>query len=334
MHKTGETVLVLGARGRLGSALVKAFAEAGWRVLAQVRPGAPTPSWPGVQWLPHPLEALPALAALAGGAEVVVHALNPPYSPAAWRRDAQAMLAAALNLSRQWGATLMLPGNVYNYGEQMPPLLREDTPQQARFELGRVRIAMEAQMAEAVAAGGLRALVLRAGNFFGQGRGTLLDALVAPRLPQGRSTWIGPQDVATPWAYLPDLAQAFVQVAARRDRLAPFDRLNFAGHQATARQWQEVLTDVAWEQGWLPSGGKLKLRQIPDWVFPLVGTVVPTFAALAQTSYLFRTPHRLDNGRLLAFLGREPHTAFELAVRQALADMGLPRFSAADPAGA
>jgi hypothetical protein len=25
----------------------------------------------------------------------------------------------------------MLPGNVYNFGESMPPLLREDTPQAA-----------------------------------------------------------------------------------------------------------------------------------------------------------------------------------------------------------
>ena len=34
-----NTVLILGARGRLGGALAQAFAAAGWRVLAQRRSG-------------------------------------------------------------------------------------------------------------------------------------------------------------------------------------------------------------------------------------------------------------------------------------------------------
>jgi NAD(P)-dependent dehydrogenase (short-subunit alcohol dehydrogenase family) len=34
-----NTVLVLGARGRLGGAVAQAFAAAGWRVLAQRRAG-------------------------------------------------------------------------------------------------------------------------------------------------------------------------------------------------------------------------------------------------------------------------------------------------------
>lgn len=329
-----ETVLILGGRGRLGAAAAQAFAEAGWRVLAQVRPGAATPSLPGVHWLPCAVSALPGLANEAAGTSVVVHALNPAYSPAAWRHEAMPMLESSLALTRSLGATLMLPGNVYNFGADMPALLQEDTPQQARFELGRIRIAMERRLAEAVEEGGLRAVVLRAGNFFGSGRGTLLDLLVAPRLPQGRVTWIGPQDVATPWAYLPDLARTFVQVAARRGQLPAMAGLNFAGHQLSAAQWQEVLTDVAWEQGWLPSSGQLRLRRIPDWVLPLAGCVLPTFAALAQTRYLFGTPHRLDNRRLCELLGAEVRTPFDQALRQALADLGLLRFSPASPAGA
>lgn len=34
------TVLILGARGRFGMAAARAFADAGWRVLGQTRPGA------------------------------------------------------------------------------------------------------------------------------------------------------------------------------------------------------------------------------------------------------------------------------------------------------
>ena len=44
-----STVLILGARNRFGLAATRAFAQAGWRVLAQHRPGAPTPQLQGVQ---------------------------------------------------------------------------------------------------------------------------------------------------------------------------------------------------------------------------------------------------------------------------------------------
>ncbi len=39
-----NTVLVLGARGRLGGAVAQAFAAAGWRVLAQRRSGGKAPA--------------------------------------------------------------------------------------------------------------------------------------------------------------------------------------------------------------------------------------------------------------------------------------------------
>ena len=68
-----STVLILGARGRLGLAAARAFAQAGWRVLAQVRPGARGPALPaiaGVWWMPVAVEDTAALAAQAQGAQV------------------------------------------------------------------------------------------------------------------------------------------------------------------------------------------------------------------------------------------------------------------------
>ena len=50
---------------------------------------------------------------------------------------------------------------------------------------------------------------------------------------------------------------------------------------------------------------------------------MPTFAALADVRYLWSTPHGLDNTRLRALIGEEPHTPFEQAVRRALHDLGL-----------
>ena len=320
------TVLILGARGRLGLAATRAFAQAGWQVLAQVRPGAQRATQPaiaGVWWMPVAVDDTAALAAQAQGAQVVVHALNPAYTHKAWREEAPALMEAAIAVTRQLRATLMLPGNVYNFGEGMPPVLHEDTLQAATGFKGRMRVQLELRLQAATQGGDMRAVVLRAGDFFGSGTGSWLDQAIAKDLPRGRITWPGPLDVATPWAYLPDLARTFVRVAQERDRLAAFECLHFAGHHVTAQQWLHSFTAIAAEQGWLPDAGALRVGQLPWPLLRVMGLVAPTFAALADMRYLWRTPHRLDNTRLRALIGDEPHTPFDQAVRQALVDLGL-----------
>lgn len=336
-----STVLVLGALGRLGSAAVRAFARAGWRVIAQMRPGASAPAvsaavqahTPAVRWLAHDLADTAGLAAAADGANVVVHALNPAYTHAAWQRKAPVLMDAAIAVTRALSAasiasgggaaTLMLSGNVYNFGESLPPVLREDTPQAATGLKGRVRIALESQLQAATHDGRLRAVVMRAGDYFGSGTGAWLDQAIAKDITRGRVTWPGPLDVTTPWAYLPDLARSFVQVAQRREQLPAFDTFHFAGHNVTGAHWVDALTDIAWEQGWLPSGGQLKVGHLPWPLLRAFGLFNARFEALASMRYLWATPHRLDPTRLETLIGPVPQTAFADAVRAALADLGL-----------
>jgi len=317
-----STVLILGARGRFGQAAARAFARAGWQVLGQVRPGAQGPAIAGVHWLGLAPSDTAALVHAARGAAVVVNALNPVYTHQAWRTQAPALLESAIRASQALGATLMMPGNVYNFGESMPALLREDTAQAATGVKGRIRIAME-QRLRAATHEGLRAVVIRAGDFFGSGTGSWLDQAVAKDLLRGRVTWPGPLDVATPWAYLPDLARSFVKVAQQRSRLDAFAQLHFAGHTVIGQQWVDALTSVAWDQGWLPAERALRVRRMPWPLLRVAGLVLPTLAALAEMRYLWRTPHRPHNHTLCNLIGDEPRTPFDDAVRQSLRDLGL-----------
>jgi alanine dehydrogenase len=91
-----------------------------------------------------------AQIAVGSGARVVVHALNPPYT--AWEAQAMPLLDAGLRIAGQLQALLMLPGNVYNFGDGMPPLLTPDTPEQPTTTKGRQRCAMEAELRARTAA--------------------------------------------------------------------------------------------------------------------------------------------------------------------------------------
>lgn len=314
-----HTVLILGARGRFGLAAARAFSAAGWRVLGQMRPGAETPVDASIEWLSIALHDTATLTHAAQGASVVVHALNPAYTNAAWQTEAPAMLEASIALCRALDATLMLPGNIYNFGSSMPPVLREGTPQAARTIKGQVRIAMEAQLQQS----GVRGIVIRAGDFFGSGQGTWFDLSIAKDLRKGVLTYPGPKGVSTSWAYLPDLARTFVAVAERRAQLQPFAVLHFAGHVLTGQRWLELLNPIARAQGWVRPGAQLRWAGMPWGLIRLGAWLVPTWAALQEMRYLWSTPHALANDKLCALIGKEPHTPLAQAVEQALADLGL-----------
>lgn len=325
------TVLILGARGRFGLAAARAFADAGWRVLGQMRPGAQAGADQRIEWLATDLRDTQALATAARGAAVVVHALNPAYTNAAWRDQVAPMMDAAIAVTRTLDATLMVPGNVYNFGAAMPAVLREDTPQLAQTVKGHIRIGMETQLQRS----GVRAVVIRAGDFFGSGRGTWFDAIIVKRIQKGVFTYPGRGGTGTAWAYLPDLARAFVAVALQRDRLPAFEVLHFAGYQLTAQQWLDALHPLARAQGWVAPKAHVTLSRLPWPLIRLGALVVPSWAALLEMRYLWDTPHRLDNGKLTALIGPEPHTPLPHAARQALVDLGLlARTPAAGPAPA
>lgn len=320
MQTTTNTVLILGARGRFGLTAARAFAEAGWRVLGQTRAGAEVPQGAAsIEWLGIDLYDTKALAHAAQGATVVVHALNPAYTNKAWMTQVLPMTDAAISITRALGATLMVPGNVYNFGAAMPAVLREDTPQVAQTIKGKVRIQMEQRLQQS----GVRSVVIRAGDFFGGGKGTWFDTTMVKEIRKGVFTYPGAPDVSRAWAYLPDLARSFVAVAQQRAKLPAFEVLHFAGHRITGQRWLDVLTPLAQSQGWVKPGAVLKMAKLPWPIIRIGALLVPTWGALLEMYYLWQTPHALANDKLTALIGAEPFTPLPQAAQAAMADLGL-----------
>ena len=328
---SSSCVLILGARGRFGLAATRAFAQAGWKVYAQVRPGGSGPAIAGVQWLAAQPGDTAALAAAARGAEVVVQGLSPVYTHKAWAADMPRLTQAAIDVSRQLGATLLLPASVYNFGKAMPPVLHENTPQLPTTFKGCMRVASEQQIREATQDGRMKAVVIRGGDFFGSSTGSWLDLVMARELRQGKFTYPGALDVTTTWAYLPDMARSFVKIASQRHRLPAFETLHFGGCQLTGREWADAVAPIAREQGWVKPDAHLRVASVSWTLMRVLGLFVPTVAALCEMRYLWRTPYALANARLVALIGEEPHTPFPQALRQALDDLGMlaPQGSAA-----
>jgi nucleoside-diphosphate-sugar epimerase len=310
------TVLILGANGRLGAAAVQAFAAAGWRVLAQARRASASPLPARATALEIPLSDTSTLAARAGGASTVVYAINPLYTR--WDAEALPLFGLGLDVAERLGATFMLPGNVYNFGERMPPRLMPDAPEQPTTTKGRQRVAMEAELRTRTSRG-LNGIVIRAGDFFGAGRGSWLDLVIAKDVAKGKLAYPGPLDVPHAWAYLPDLARAFVAVANKAPR--GFTRLHFAGHTFTGQELLAHIESAADSLGLQPQKG-WRHGAMPWGLIRAIGTVYPLWRELARMSYLWRVPHALDGGALAALIGAMPATAPVAALRYSLIELG------------
>ena len=323
---TRPTVLILGANGRLGTAAAVAFAAAGWRVVAQLR-RSPNPALAGAaQTVALALTDTTALAAAAHGARVVVHAVSPAY--ARWEAEALPALKAGLAVAERLRAHFMLPGNVYNFGLQMPALLSESTPQRPSTRKGEIRVEMEQLMAQRAAAGGCTASVVRAGDFFGGGSGNWFDQAIVKSLRAGKLVYPGPLHVPHAWAYLPDLARAFVRVAQQQEHAA-FACWHFEGHTLTGHELLAGLEAAAFDLGIAPAQG-FRRGGLPWRLIAAVGLLVPSWRELAHMSYLWRVPHALD-GRRLAVLPGAPLLATPLAsaLRASLLDLGLAHVATA-----
>jgi nucleoside-diphosphate-sugar epimerase len=301
-----KRVLVLGANGRLGRAAVQAFAAAGWRVLAQARqaPGQPLPA--NAVALQADALDVEALVRQASGVAVIVNALNPDY--ARWGTLLPPLTDAVLRLAAATGATVMLPGNVYNFGSQLPPVLQETTPFAGDHAKARLRIALEQRLqAEAP-----RSIVIRAGDYLG-GSGTWFDMAMTKPLARNGLTHMGPRDITHAWAWLPDLAQVFVRVAERREQLPAHAVLHYAGLTLTGAELHAAIETAV--------GRPLRAGRFPWWTLMLGAPFVPLLRSLLQMRYLWHRPHQLDESRLQALIGPVPHTPVVEVMRRCLADL-------------
>jgi nucleoside-diphosphate-sugar epimerase len=323
---TDRTALVLGASGGIGGEVARQLRAAGWHVrgmkrgLAADRVG---PDAEGIEWVPGDAMVPADVRAAAEGCAVLVHAVNPPgYRH--WSTTVLPMVDATIAAACETGATIVLPGTVYNFGPDAFPLLREDDPQRPVTRKGAIRVEMERRL-EAATARGARVIVVRAGDFFGPSSANtwFAQGLVSPGRPVRRVLVPNDRAIGHQWAYLPDVARTMVALLERRATLPAFARFHLGGHwDADGTRIAEAVRRVVARR----TGRAPRLLSFPWWLVTLASPFVTTFREMREMRYLWRTPVRLDGARLDATLAGAPHTPLDEAIEATLEALGcLPR---------
>jgi len=320
MSSREKTALVLGATGGIGGEVARQLRDAGWTVHALQR-GADNAvqQRDGMTWFRGDAMNRADVMRAAEGCSVLVHAVNPPgYRD--WDKLVLPMLENTVAAATALGATIVLPGTVYNFGPDAWPRLAEDAPQRPLTRKGGIRVQME-QRLEAASGQGARVIIVRAGDFFGPrpGNNWFSMGLVKPGQPVRSISNPASAGVGHQWAYLPDVARTMVELLARREVLGPFERFHLAGF------WDETGTQmaaaiqrvVARRTGHVP-----RIAATSWWLLRLAAPFVTMLRELMEMRYLWKQPLRMVNGRLLEVLGAEPHTPIDQAVEASLVGLG------------
>ncbi len=309
-----ETVLILGAKGRFGRAAATAFFDAGWHVRLVAREWGGEAGCGRIEHIcGNALEA-DVVAKAAEGVDVIVNALNPPYGR--WTQDVPTLTTNVIKAAQSSGATVMIPGNVYNYGEAMPPVLQEMTKHAPTTELGRLREEME-QAFRSAATNGVQTIILRAGDFIeGTATGNWFESQMVNKVAGGKVTYPGPLDQMHAWAYLPDLGRACAGLAAKRRQFSQFEQFNYEGFNLTGAALVATI-----EQAW---GQPLKVKTVPWWALKMMALVMPDIRGVVAMSYLWRTPHAVNGAKLARALPDFAPTLISEALATVLQSLTKP----------
>jgi len=279
-------------------------------------PAEPARDW---EWVKGDAMNAGSVATAAEGVDAIMHAVNPPgYRN--WDKLVIPMIENTISAAKQSGARILLPGTIYNYGPDAWPVLREDSPQSARTHKGRIRIALEQKLEQAAKAG-VRSLIVRFGDFFGPkaGGSWFSQGMVTPNKPIMSIKYPGVKGVGHDWAYLPDCAETFAKLMDRENELGDFERFHFQGH------WDGDGSEMIGAIRKASGKPDLPVSAMPWFVFKLASPFNETMRELSAVRPLWRTPIRLENAKLLGFLGEEPHTPLDIAVDTALRGLGCIR---------
>jgi nucleoside-diphosphate-sugar epimerase len=318
-NAASRSALIIGGTGGIGRAVATALAARGWNVKAlhrePERGKATAPDLP-VAWIKGDAMNEAEVIGAVDGARLLFHGANPP-GYRRWRELAIPMLANSITAAKRSGSRLIFPGNVYNFGSDAGVLVNESSPQHPKTRKGAVRVEMEGMLSDA-AANGVRSIVVRAGDFLGNSSGSWFKAvMVKPGQPLKSVTYPGKRDVGHAWAYLPDLGETIARLAEVERELDAFEVFHFGGH------WIEPGVEICHAVRRASGRPDLPIRSFP-WIAVCLAAPFSGFMReLLEMRYLWQVPLRLDNAKLVAGLGEEPHTLLDEAVAQTLRSMEI-----------
>lgn len=232
------------------------------------------------------------------GSDVAYLVAGLPYSTTAWRAQWPVVMRNVIDACARHGVRLVFFDNVYAYG--LVDVMREDTPYNPVSRKGEVRAQIATTLMDAVRAGEVQAMIVRAADFYGPGAEfALTHSIVFERLRVGRKPqWVGNPQVIHTFTYTPD-AGRFLAAAGRSD-----DGWGQIWHVPTSPEPMigETFVRMACAAAAQPYG----MQVAPRWLLRIMGLFMPVLRENDEMMYQYEYPYQFDSSHTAATWGIEP----------------------------
>lgn len=230
------------------------------------------------------------------GCDVVFHCVGLPME--AFGRHVE-LARAVTGAAGEVGARPLLLSSYWSYGPLPDRPVREDFRPPLEVEAARIRRREEDVFLEA---GGAVAVLP---DFFGpHATVSVLNDALASVLEGSTVYWPGSPDAARDFLFLPDLGPALCDLAEREACWGR--RWNVPG--SGARAPRRLLEEAA------GAAGSPKVRSVGPWMTRIAGLFDREIRGVAPLLPLYRSPVRLDGGRLESLIGAADRTPYASAL--------------------
>ncbi len=285
---------ILGANGVIGRELSRELRQAGHRVRQVSR--SPQPEHPDDEVRVADLLDPAATANAVAGSEVAYLVAGLKYDARVWQEQWPVIMRNTIDACIEHAVPLVFFDNVYGYG-RVDGSMTEDTPYNPCSRKGEVRAQIATALMNDVQRGNVRAMIVRAADFYGPGATlSLTHATVVERLRAGKSPqWIGDAQAQHSLTFTPDAARTVARLATLPAAWGHVWHAVTSAEPMSGERFARVACEIA--------GRSYKLQVAPRWMLRLMGFVSPVLRENMEMLYQFEWPYTFDSRKTEAVTG-------------------------------
>jgi nucleoside-diphosphate-sugar epimerase len=285
---------ILGANGVIGREVSRILAARGTPVRQVGR--SPRAENLGDEIFTADLLDPSATAEAVAGSEVAYLVAGLKYDAAVWAEQWPRVMRNAIEACARHRCRLVFFDNVYAYG-RVDGEMTEDTPFNPCSRKGEVRARIATTLLDAIASGEVRAMIVRAPDFYGPGATlSLTHALVTERLRAGRTPqWVGDARAEHTLVFTSDAARTVAMLAARDDGWGRTWHTLTRPESITGEGFVRLACEVA--------DRPFRIQVVPGWLLSAMGFFMPVLRENREMMYQFEHPYRFRSDRTATLLG-------------------------------
>jgi nucleoside-diphosphate-sugar epimerase len=285
---------ILGANGVIGRELSRHLPQYSDRIRQVSRSPKPVNATDEV-FSADLLDAEATANAVAGSAITYLVA-GLKYDHKVWQEQWPMVMRNTIDACRRHGSALVFFDNVYAYG-RVDGVMTEDTPYNPCSKKGEVRARIATMLMDVVRRGELRAMIVRAADFYGPGavlsltHATVTERLKARKTPQ----WVGNARAVHTFTYTPDAGRCVALLGNTPSAYGQVWHALTSKEPMTGEQYVRIACEL--------SGRPYALQVAPRWMLFFMGIFVPVLRENMEMLYQFEHDYRFDSSKAERALG-------------------------------